>query len=94
MRLLDIDGERSDGASGALLERIRFEDLARLHRARNRDGLRGAFSGTLRILLRDGSERRLLARGVPDPQCPEERSLGILLELASEEGDATPARAT
>jgi hypothetical protein len=81
LRLLDLDEERFDGASGALLECVRFEDLARLHRAANNRGHRSAFSGTLRILLRNGGERRLLARGMPDPESPEDRSLGILLDL-------------
>jgi hypothetical protein len=94
LRLLDIDRERFDGASGALLERIRFEDLARLHRAANSGGHLRAFSATLRILLRDGGERRLLARGMPDPQSPGHRSLGILLEVVEDAGDAVPASAT
>jgi hypothetical protein len=81
LRLLDLDEERFDGASGALLERTRFEGLASLHRDACHSGQRSAFSGTLRVLLRDGGERRLLARGMPDPESPLDRSLGILLEL-------------
>lgn len=84
LHLLDLADERVDGASRALLERTRFEDLARLHRTANHRG-RGSFSGTLRILLRDGGERHLVARGMRDPKSPGERSLGILLEL-----DSTP----
>jgi hypothetical protein len=78
--LLDLAPERA-GASPALLERTRFEGIARLHREANQNGQRRAFSGTLRILLGDGGERRLLARGVPDLESPEPRSLGILLDI-------------
>jgi hypothetical protein len=82
LRLLDLVDEPENGTSRALLERTRFEDLARLHRAASLGG-RGSFSGTLRILLRDGGERHLVARGMRDPKAPSDRSFGILLELGT-----------
>lgn len=82
LRLLDLDA-RCSGVRAGLLERARFEEIARLHRAANRGAHAQAFSGTLRVLLRDGGERRLLARAVPDPESSERRSLGILLDITA-----------